>query len=98
MQSQPIQTLWGIFQRDSLSPLPFCIAFIELTHGLNRADCGYQVDGTEREISQLLYMDDLKLLGRDEDELEDDIKIVKAIGRHYYEFCMKILCTHLIKI
>jgi len=56
------------------------------------------VDGTEREISQLLYMDDLKLLGRDEDELEDDIKIVKAIGRHYYEFCMKILCTHLIKI
>ena len=42
----------------------FCITFISLKNELNRADCGYQVQGTERKISHLLYMDDLKLLGR----------------------------------
>jgi len=42
-----------------------------LTHELNY--------GTEREISHLLYMDDLKLLGRSDDDLENEIKIVKAI-------------------
>jgi len=66
MQSQPIQIRRGIFQGDSLSPLLFCIALIPLTNELNRADCGYQVHGTERKISHLLYMDDLKLLGRNE--------------------------------
>jgi hypothetical protein len=37
------------------------------------------VHGTERKINHLLYMDDLKLLGRNEDDLENEIKIVKAI-------------------
>jgi len=64
MQSQPIQIRRGISQGDSLSPLLFCIALIPLTNELNRADCGYQVHGTERKISHLFYMDDLKLLGK----------------------------------
>jgi len=50
MQSQPNQVRRRIFQGDSLSPLRFCIALIPLTHKLNRADCGYQVHGTERKI------------------------------------------------
>jgi len=45
-----------------------------LTHELNRADCGYQVHKTEREISHLLYVNGLKLLVRDEDGLENEIK------------------------
>ena len=69
MQSQPNQIRKGIYQGDSLSPLFFCIALIPLTNELNRADCGYQVHGTERKISHLLYMDDLKLLGRNENDL-----------------------------
>ena len=77
MQSQPIQTRRGIFQGDSPSPLLFCIALILLTNELNRADCGYQVHGTERKISHLMYMDDLKLLGRNEKDLEKEIKIVQ---------------------
>jgi len=64
MQSQPSQIRRGIFQGDSFSPLIFCIALTPLTNELNRADCGYQEDETERKISHLLYMDDLKLLGR----------------------------------
>jgi hypothetical protein len=66
---------------DSLSPLLICIALVALTHELNRADCGYQVHKTEREISHLLYVDGLKLIVRDEDELENKIKIVKANGK-----------------
>ena len=81
MQSQPIQIRRGIFQRDSLSPLLFCIALIPLTNELNRADCGYQVHGTERKISHLLYMDDLKLLGRNENELKNEMKIVQTISK-----------------
>jgi hypothetical protein len=46
MRLQPIHIRSGIFQRDSLSPLIFCIALILLTHLLNRADCEYQGRGT----------------------------------------------------
>ena len=78
MQSQPIQIRRGIF---SLSPLLFCIALIPLTQELNRADCGYQVHGTDRKISHLLCMDDLKLLGRNENDLKNEIKIVHTISK-----------------
>ena len=81
MQSQPIQIRRGIFQADSLSPLLFCNALTPLINELNRADCGYQVHGTERKISHLLYMDDLKLLGRNENDLENEIKIVQAVSK-----------------
>ena len=81
IQSQLIQIRRGIFLGDSLSSLLFCIAHIPLTNELNRADCGYQVHGTERKISHLLYMDDLKLLGRNENELKNEMKIVQTISK-----------------
>lgn len=96
MQSQPIKINRGIFQGDSLSPLLFCIALIPLTHELNRSGCGYQVHGSERKISHLLYMDDLKLLGKSEEELRDEIKIVKTFSNDIkmefgLEKCARIL-------
>jgi hypothetical protein len=81
IQSQPIQIRRGIFQGDSLSPLLFCMALIPLTNELNRADCGYQIHGIERKISHLLYMDDLKFLGRNENDLKNEIKIVQTISK-----------------
>jgi hypothetical protein len=57
------------------------IIIIPLTNELNRADFGYQVHGTERKISHLLYMDDLKLLGRNENDLKNEIKIVQTISK-----------------
>jgi hypothetical protein len=54
--------------------------FIPLTHELNRSKCGYQVYGTERKINHLLNMDDLKLTGRSEEELRNDIKFVNTFS------------------
>ena len=51
-----------------------------MTLGGTKADCVYQVRKTERKISQL-YLDYFKMLVRDEDELENEIKAVKAIGK-----------------
>jgi len=81
IQSQPIHIRRGIFQGDCLSPLLFCIALIPLTNKLNKGDCGYQLHGTERKISHLLYMDDLKLLGRNENYLKNEIKIVQKFAK-----------------
>jgi len=53
----------------SISPLLFCTALIALTHELNRADCGYQVDKTVKKVSNVLYINDLKMLFRYEDEM-----------------------------
>jgi hypothetical protein len=80
IQSRLIKINGGTFQGDSLSPLLFCIALIPLTHELNRSKCGYQVHGTERKMNHLLYMDDLKLTGRSEEELRNEIKIVKTFS------------------
>jgi len=62
--------------------ITFCKACIPLTKELNRADCGYQVYRIERKINHLLYMDDLKLLARSEDDLEKEICIAKATSKH----------------
>jgi len=80
MQSQPIQIRWEIFQGDSLSPLLFCRNLGALKHELNRAYCVNQVDKTERKINHI-YMNELKMLVRYEDELENVIKNVKSIGK-----------------
>jgi hypothetical protein len=81
MRSKLIKINRGIFQGDSLSLLLFCIALIPLTHKLNRSGCGYQVPGSERKISHLLYMDDLELMGKNE-ELRDDIRIAETFSNH----------------
>ena len=65
--------------------LSFAIILLHCTYSikneLNRADCGYHVHGTERKISQLLYMNDLKLLGRNENELKNEMKIVQTVSK-----------------
>jgi hypothetical protein len=81
MQSQRIQIRRGIFQGDSLSPMLFCIAITPLTSELNRTECGYRIYGTDRKISHLLYRDDLKLLGRYENDLQNELKIVQTINK-----------------
>ena len=59
----------GIFQGDSLSPLLFVICMIPLTHVLRKAKARYTLDGGE-ETNHLLFMDNLKLYGRGENEIK----------------------------
>jgi hypothetical protein len=80
LQSRLIKTNRGLFQGDSLSPVLFCIALIPITNKLNRSHCGYQIHGTERKISHLLYTDDLKLIGGSEEELTNEIQIVGTLS------------------
>lgn len=75
-----IQTKRGIFQGDSLSPLLFCITLISLSKELNRTKTGYKVRGNEKAINHLLFMDDLKLIAKNESELGQQILIVKKFS------------------
>jgi hypothetical protein len=45
----------------------------------NRYKYGHKVYGIEKKISHLPYMDDLKLIGRSEGELGNEIRVVKTV-------------------
>ena len=59
----------GIFQGDSLSPLLFIIGLIPLSSILQKDPAGYQFNSKVK-VNHLLFMDDLKIYGRNEAETE----------------------------
>ena len=63
----------GTFQCDSLSPLLFCMALTLLSYELNDTGYGYKIE--EEKINDLFYMDDLKLYGKNDKELDGPIDI-----------------------
>jgi len=68
----------GIFQGDSLSSLLFIICLIPLSVMLREAKPGYNLTRTPSgKINHLLYMDDLKLYGKNKSELESLIQTVR---------------------
>ena len=71
----------GVFQGDSLSPLLFVLSMIPLTILLKRENIGYKCGKEQKIINHLLYMDDLKLYGRSEQELESLIDVVRVFSR-----------------
>ena len=76
VKSRIMQIRRRIFQGYSLSPLLFCMALNPLSTELNRTGCGYRIStGNGRTakrqlISYLLYMDVLKLYGRNHDRFD----------------------------
>ena len=60
----------GIFQGDSLSPLLFCMCLFPLSTELNRSGFGYGLKANKQKVNHLLYMDDLKLFAKNDEELE----------------------------
>jgi len=66
----------GIFQGNSLSPLLFYICLISLTEQLNRLNTGCEEHTTKTKKSHLLYMDDLMLIAKSEEELQKQIQTV----------------------
>ena len=80
IETEDIKKQCGIFQGDSLSPLLFCICLIPLMQQLNRLNTGYEEHITKTEILHLLYMDDLKLIAKSEEELRKQIQTVKTFS------------------
>ena len=81
IETEDIKIQCGIFQRDSLSPLLFCICLIPLTEQLNRLNTGYEEYTIKTKISDLTYMGDLKLIAKSEEELQKQIQTVKHLQR-----------------
>ena len=71
----------GIFQGDSLSPLLFVIIMIPLSILLRREKLGYAFGPGGKLINHLLFMDDLKLYGKTEGELEALVDVVRVYSR-----------------
>ena len=86
IETYDIKIQRGIFQGDSLSPLLFCICLIPLTEQVNRLNTGYEEHTTKTKISHLLYMDDLKLIAKSEEELQKQIQTVKTFNDIHMEF------------
>jgi len=95
IETEDIKIQCGIFQEDSLSLLLFCICLIPLTEQLNRLNTGYEEHTTKTKISHLLFMDDLKLIAKSEEELQKQIQTVKNFSDDIHmefglEKCAKI--------
>ena len=80
IETEDIKIQCGIFQADSVSPLLFCIFLLPLTEQLNKLNTGYEEQTTQTKISHLLYMDDLKLIAKSEEELQKQIQTVKTFS------------------
>jgi hypothetical protein len=95
IETEDIKIDCGIFQGDSLSPLLFCICLIPLMEQMNRLNTGYEQHITKAKISHLLYMDDLKLTAKSEEELQKQVQTVKTFSDDIHmefglEKCAKI--------
>ena len=59
----------GLFQRDSLSPLLFCLSIMRLSHTLRSID-GYKSRYFDGHVTLLLFMYNLKVYARDESAMK----------------------------
>ena len=69
----------GIFQGDSLSPLLFVITLIPLTLVLRRLKQGYSFGKGKPRLNHLLFMDDLKLYGNSESDVDSLVRTTKVV-------------------
>ena len=65
----------GIFQGNSLSPLLFVLVMIPLPMVLRQTKASYKLKRGGKKINHLLFMDDLKLFGKNEDQLDNLVNI-----------------------
>ncbi|XP_063595812.1 uncharacterized protein LOC134772704 [Penaeus indicus] len=66
----------GIFQGDSLSPLLFVLCMIPLTLILRKVAASYEWGNKEFRINHLLFMDDLKLFAKNQDQIDSLVQTV----------------------
>ena len=66
----------GIFQGDSLSPLLFVLSMIPLSLVLRKVNSCYEWGKKEYKLNHLLFMDDLKLFGKNEEQIDSLVNTV----------------------
>ena len=66
----------GIFQGDSFSQLLFLIALLPLTNALRETGMGYQLEKNGAKVSHQFFMNDLKLYGKNDKEIDSLIVTV----------------------
>ena len=71
----------GIFEGDSLSPLLFVLVVIPLTLVLRQTKVSYEVKKVGKKINHLLFMDDLKLFPKNEDQIDSLVNTVNFFQR-----------------
>ena len=69
----------GIFQGDSLSPLLFIVSMIPMTMTLRKTGKGYQLGRQGIVINHLMFMDDIKIYGKDAKSLEVLVQTIRII-------------------
>ena len=67
----------GIFQGDSLSPLLFIMIMTPLSMILKDESKGYKLGHSGNLVNHLLFMDDLKLYGKSQDEIDALLGLVQ---------------------
>ena len=70
----------GIFQGDSLSPLLFVLVMIPLTLVLRQTKASYELKKGGKKINHLLFMDDLKLFAKNEDQIDNLVNTVRIFS------------------
>ena len=76
----------GIFQGDSLSPLMFVLTLIPLTLILRKEKAIYDLGNKKGSINHLLFMDDLKLYGKNKEQVESLVNTVRVYSD---DICME---------
>ena len=79
LETGPISIKRGIFQGDSLSPLLFTMSMNPLSKELQKTGYGYKLDD-QTTINHLFYVDDLKLYGRNDSQMNGLLKTVKMFS------------------
>ena len=71
----------GIFQGDSSSPLLFVVPLISLSMVLRQMKVRYYLENRNGLINHLLSMDDLKLYGKNEKQVDNLVNTVRIFSR-----------------
>ena len=66
----------GIFLRDSLSALLFVLGMVPLSSILRKVNASYEWGKKEQKLNHLLFMNDLKLLSKSEEEMDALVRTV----------------------
>ena len=70
----------GIFQGDRLSPLLFVLCMIPFSLILRKAKFGYELGDKKTRIKHLLFMDDLKLFAKSNDQIDSLVSTVYTVS------------------